>query len=156
MSSSKDLEESEVAARLNLSVLVSRLSLDILNGGLVEVLLSWPLKSFSPSLVSEPVADKVSITGVDQYWDLLQDAWDNTVEWLHPITLEQEVTVDIEVARIIAADFDTKLGLNFTLVQELADPSKCRVAEVVGVLALTTDIIDVLSSLALDHTILDH
>ncbi len=88
MSSSKDLEERKVPTALNFTIFVTVSELDILNLGRVEVLLSWPLKSLSPSLVTEPIADEISVTSIDQDWNLLQNAWDNTVEWFHPVALE--------------------------------------------------------------------
>lgn len=131
VASTEDLEEGEVATALDLTVLVAVVELDVLDTGLVERLRSWPLKSIGPSLVTEPVADEVGVTSVDQHWNLLEDARNQTVEWLHPVTLEQEVAVDIEVAAVVAADLNTQLGLNLLLVQVLADPAKSRVAEVV-------------------------
>ena len=68
-------------------------------------LLAGPLKSLRPGLVAEPVADEVGITSVDEDWDLLQDSRDERVERLHPVTLEEEVAVDVEVARVIAVNF---------------------------------------------------
>merc|ERR1712093_802583 len=124
VTSTEDPKEGEVAAVLDLAVLVTTVKLDVLDIGLVEVLLSWPLKCLGPGLVTEPVADEISITSVDQDWDLLKNAWYETVEWLHPVTLEKEVSVDIEVAAVIAADLNAKLLLNIGLVQELADPAE--------------------------------
>jgi hypothetical protein len=146
VTSTEDLEEGEVATVLDLAVLVTIIKLDILDVGFVEVLLSWPLESLGPGLVTEPVADEIGVTSVDQDWDLLKDAWYETVEWLHPIALEEEVSVDIEVAAVVAADFNAKLLLDIGLVQEVADPAESRVAKVVGILALSTDIIDILAS----------
>jgi hypothetical protein len=137
-------EDIQVSAVLDLSELVTVIELQVLDTGLVEVLLAWPLKSVSPSLVSEPVADKVGVTSVNENWDLLKDSWYETVEWLHPVTLEEEVAVDIKVAAVIIADFNTKLLLDICLVQVLADPAKSRVAEVVRILALATDVVNVL------------
>ena len=56
VSSTVDLHKCEVAAGLNLSKLVSTVELQVLDLSLVEVLLSWPLKGFSPGLVAEPIA----------------------------------------------------------------------------------------------------
>ena len=56
MASPKDLEESEVATVLDLTILVTTAELNVLNLGFIEGLLSWPFKCFSPGLVSEPVA----------------------------------------------------------------------------------------------------
>jgi len=69
------------------------------------------------------------------------------VEWLHPVSLEQEISVNIEVAAVIAADFNAELLLNLFLVQELADPAKSRVAKIAGIFTFAANIIDVLASL---------
>lgn len=115
---------------LDLSELITVVELQVLDIGLVEVLLTGPLESVGPSLVAEPVADEISITGVDEDWDLFEDSWYETVEWLHPVTLEEEVAVDVEVAAVVAANFDAELLLDICLVQEFADPAKSGVAEV--------------------------
>ncbi len=86
----------------------------------------------------------ISITSVDQNWDLRKDARDESVEWLHPITLEKEVSVDIEVAAIVAANFSAKLSLDFLQIQVLGNVTEGRIAQVARVLTLATDIIDVL------------
>jgi hypothetical protein len=147
MSSTKDLKKGEVPAVLDFAVLVTIIELDILNAGLVEGFLTRPLKSLSPSLVPEPIADEVSITGIDQDWNLLKDAWHKAVEWLHPVTLEKEVSVDVEIAAIIAANFGTKLSLDFFLIEIFANIAQSRVAEVARVLALATDVIDILEKI---------
>lgn len=144
MSSTKDTSECEVTTALEGTSLVSTLQLEILGLGGIEILLARPFKSISPCLVSEPVADEISITSIDQDWDLLEDTWYQTVERLHPVTLEEEVSVDIEVAAVIAADFNTEFLLHIGLVQELANPAKGRVAQVAGVFTFTTDIINIL------------
>lgn len=144
VTSTENLKEGEVPTVLDLAILVAIIELDVVDASLVEGLLTRPLKSLSPRLVSEPVADKVGITSIDQNWDLFEDAWHKTVEWLHPVALEKEVSIDIEVAAVIAADFDTKFLLDFLLVQIFADVAKSRIAEVAGVFALATDIIDIL------------
>jgi hypothetical protein len=38
------------------------------------------------------------------------------VERLHPVALEEEVSVDVEIAAVIAADFNTELFLNVSFV----------------------------------------
>lgn len=87
----------------------------------VESLLALPLESVGPGLVSEPVADKVGITSIDQDWDLLEDLGNELLEWKHPISpinitsrqeifenlpvaVEQKVPVDVKVATLKAAD----------------------------------------------------
>jgi hypothetical protein len=140
----EDLEEGEVPAVLDLAILVAIIEFDVLDASLVKGLLSWPLKSLGPGLVSEPIADEVSITSIDQNRDLFENAWHKAVEWLHPVALEKEIAVDIEVAAVVAADFDTEFLLDFLLVQIFADVAKSRITEVAGVFTLATNIIDVL------------
>lgn len=144
MPRTKDLEESKVATVLDLSVLVAIVESDIFDLSFVESFLTRPFECVGPSLVTKPVANEVGITSVDQDWKLLENTWHKTVEGLHPVALEEEIAVDIEVAAVVAADLDSEFLLNIFLVQELADPAKCRVAEIARVLTFTTDIVDIL------------
>jgi len=66
---------------------------------------------------------------------------------LHPVTLEEEVSVNIKVAAVIAADFNAELFLNFLLVQILTDPSKSGIAKIAVVLAFATDVVNVLKGI---------
>jgi hypothetical protein len=66
VSSSEHLQEREISTRLDLAVLVTVVKLNILDISLVEILLAWPLKCFSPGLVAEPVANEISIASIDQ------------------------------------------------------------------------------------------
>jgi len=66
---------------------------------------------------------------------------------LHPVTLEEEVAVDIKVAAVVAADFNTELLLDICLVQILTDPAKSGVAEVVRILTFATDVVNVLQDI---------
>lgn len=142
-----DLHECEVSGGLDLAVLLVSLGKrEVLELGLVEALLAGPLKSLAPSLVAEPVANEVGITGIDEDGDLLEDAGDEAMEGLHPVTLEEEVAVDIKVAALIALNLDAESVHDILLVQVVADPAKSAVAEVAVVLALSTDVIDVLTS----------
>jgi hypothetical protein len=142
----ENLEEGEVSTVLDLAIVVTVIKLDIFDAGLVEILLTRPFKSLSPGLVSEPVADEVGITSIDQDWDLLKNTWHKAVEWLHPVPLEEEVSVDVEIAAVVTADFDAELFLNLSLVKIFADIAQGRVAQVAGILALATNIIDVLGA----------
>lgn len=45
---------------------------------------------------------------IDQHRDLLKDSRYQAVEGLHPITLEQEVPVDVEVAALVTIDLSAK------------------------------------------------
>jgi hypothetical protein len=67
------------------------------------------------------------------------------VEGLHPVTLEKEVAIDVKVARVIAIDLNAECILNVLLIQPAADPAKLLIAEIAGVLALATNIIDILA-----------
>jgi len=143
----EDLHESKVSRGLDLAVLVAVIELEVFDRCGVELLLAGPLKSLSPSLVSEPVANEIGISGIDQYWDLCKNVGDKTVEWLHPISSKQEVSVDIEVARVIPTDFNTKSRADLLLVQVFADPAKGRVAKIAAILALAANVVHVLASL---------
>lgn len=145
MSSGEDPHECEVPARLDSAGLLLA-HRKILCLGRLVVLASVPLELISPGTVTEPVADEVGVTSVYKHWDLLKDAWDQAVEGLHPVTLEQEVAVDVKVARIVRRDLDTKLGLYLLLVEELRDPAERRVAQIRAVFALAAHVVHVLSS----------
>lgn len=77
------------------------------------------------------------------------------MEWLHPITLEQEITVDVKVAALVVGDLGTERLLDVLAVEVLTDPSELGVAEIAGVLALATNIINILSGLLVwaDHSV---
>jgi len=66
VSSYEHLQEREISTRLDLAVLVTVVKLNILDISIVEILLAWPLKCFSPGLVAEPVANEISIASIDQ------------------------------------------------------------------------------------------
>lgn len=107
------------------------------------------MKSASPcSLVISLVMERVRETtySVDQDRHLLQDTGHQAVERHHPISSEQEVSVDIKVATFVAVNFGAKRLHHLRLVEPLADPSELSVAERSTVLALYTDVIGVLSS----------
>lgn len=144
MSRPKHPHECEVPARLECASLLLA-KLEILGLGGIEAALALPLQRLSPGPVAEPVADIIRIAGVDQDWDLLEDAGDEAVEWLHPVALEQEVAVDVEVARVVRRDLSAKCVDHILLVEVLGDPAQRAVAEVGGVLALTADVVDVLA-----------
>src|SRR5690606_28615390 len=104
-----DLHEGEVARGLDLAVLLAGAGeLEVLDLGLVEGLLAGPLEGLGPGAVAEPVADVVGVAGVDEDRDLLEDAGDKAVEGLHPVALEEEVAVDVEVAALVARDLSAQ------------------------------------------------
>lgn len=142
-----DLHEGEVARRLELAVLLlgTRKS-QIRDFSPVERLLAWPLESLGPGLVAKPIADKISITGVDENRDLFENARDKAVEWLHPVALEEEVAVDVKVAAVVGRDLSSKGFHDGLLVQIVADVAQPLIAKVTRVLALATDVVNVLTS----------
>lgn len=129
MAGSVDLDEGEVPGGLDLAVLLT-VSLEGRQLGALEVLVAGPVQLVGPSLVTEPVADEVGITGIDEDRDLLEQARNEQVEGLHPVALEKEVTVDVEVAAVVAVDsLDAEGFHDVLLVEVLVDVSETRVAE---------------------------
>jgi len=45
-----------------------------------------------------------SVTGVDKDRNSLEDAGHKAVERLHPVALEEEIAVDIEIAALVAVN----------------------------------------------------
>lgn len=93
------------------------------------------------------VADEVSVTSVNQDRNFGQNFWHQAVERTHPIALEQEIPVDIKVATVVCHGLNTKSVLDFRLVEIFRNPAERRVAEVARILALATNIVDILASL---------
>lgn len=145
MASTVELHEGKVAAGLDLAVFLALANVEALDLGLVERLLTGPLESLGPGTVAEPVADVVSITSVDEDGDLLEKLGNNAVEGLEPVASEEEVAVDVKVAAVVAVDLGAEGLLDGILVQVVGDPAKSRVTQVAAVLALATDVVDVLS-----------
>lgn len=149
MASLVDLHEAEVTSALDIAILLVSLvrsDLEALCLGLGEVLLARPLKSIGPSLVTEPVADKVGVTSIDENGNLLQKLGHKLVIGLHPVTLHQEVTVDVKVAAVVSANFNAKSLHDFGLVEPLGNVTKSRVAEVAAILTVAADIVDIATS----------
>lgn len=142
-----DAHEGEVARGLDLTILLLATGNgEVIELGLVERLLSGPLEGLSPGLVAKPVADEIGITSIDEDGNLLENFRHEAVERLHPVALEEEVTVDIEVAAVVARDLGAKSVHNLLLVEVVADPAQRAVAQVAAILALAADIIDILAS----------
>ena len=138
--------EGEVTAGLDLTnSLAVTVDLEVLHLSLLVVLGTRPLKRLSPGLVAEPVADVVGITSVDQDGDLLKDTGNDAVERLHPVTLEKEVTVDVEVARLVVGDLSADGLHDLLLVKVALYPVKLIVAKRVAATRLA-NIVDVLAS----------
>ncbi|KAI6772036.1 hypothetical protein HG530_002994 [Fusarium avenaceum] len=144
VASTVDLHESEVTAGLDLAVLLV-LEGEALQIGVAEVLLARPLELVGPGLVTEPVADEIGITSVDENGDLVKNVGDELVERLHPVTGKEEVSVDVHVAAVVAADLSTKSLLDLLTVQVIGDVAKTRVAKVGAVLTLASDVVDILA-----------
>jgi hypothetical protein len=149
-----DLHEGKVSRSFELSSLLI-VDHKALNLGLVEGLLSGPLESFSPGTVSEPVANVISVTGIDQDRDLLEEFDDKFVEWQHPVSIEEEVAIDVKVARLIRRNLGPERRYNILLVEILRDPAHFRVAKVVRIFTLPANVIDIQSGALIraDHSI---
>ena len=53
--------------------------------------------------------------------NFLQDLGNETMDRLHPITLKQEVTVDVKVAAVVSLNLNTKGILGGLQVKEVGD-----------------------------------
>jgi hypothetical protein len=145
VTSSVNLHEGKVTRGLDLAVLLLSVGESQIGDlGPVERLLARPLERLSPSLVSEPVADEVSIASIDENGNLLENAGHKAVEGLHPVALEQKVTVDVEVAALVAGNLNAKSVHDRLLVEIVADPSQSAIAKIAAVLALAANVVDVL------------
>lgn len=142
MAGAVDLHEGEVARGLDLAILLA-FSLEGRELCALEALVSRPLKLVAPGLVAKPVTDEVGITSVDEHWDLLENTGDEQVEWLHPVALEEEVSVNVEVAAVVAVDRLHAQGIHdVLLVEVLVDVAKAWVAEAAS-LAVNTNVVGV-------------
>ena len=144
-----EAHEGEVAVGLNLADLLTNvlvlLNDKILQLGIGELGLAGPLESLRPGLVAEPVADEIGITGVDENGNLLKQARHQAVERLHPVAVEEEVTVDVEVARFVTLSLGADSLPHVLLVEVVADVAHALVAQVGLILALSANIVDVLA-----------
>lgn len=151
MTTAVKTHEGEVAVALDLADLLALVfvvdDLDIFQRKGSVLFLARPFERLGPGLVSEPVADEIGVTSVDEDRDLLKDAGDKTVVGLHPVTMEEEVAVDVKVAGVIAFNFGTDSVADFRLVQVFRDVAHALVAKVALVLTLTANIVHVLSGL---------
>lgn len=129
-------QEGETLSILDLSVLLAISAVDTGDGSVVEGGLAGPVESVGPSLVSEPVADPVGITSVDQNGDLSQNTRDLLVDGLHPVTSVLEVLVNTTIAVLETA---VELGTEGILDALLAE---VLVGVAVDFGSVVTDIID--------------
>lgn len=129
MASTVDLHKSKVARRLDFSILLA-VNLEGRELSALEGLVAWPLELVGPGFITEPVADEVGITSVDENGDLFQDTGHKKVEWLHPVTLEEKIAVNIEVAAVVSIDgLNTKGGHDLPLVEVRVNVAQTRVTE---------------------------
>ena len=149
MSRLVDLHEGQVTRSSDITVVLAILlasygELLHLRGG--EFLVAWPVKSISPGVVAKPVADKVCVASVDEDWNLLENAWNEAVEWFHPVTSKEEVAINVEVAGIKAIDLGTNSFEGCWFVEKLGNRAEAGVTEVAGVFTWSADVVNVLSS----------
>jgi len=74
MSSGKDFHVRKVATGLNMARLLA-IRFKIFHFSRVESLLSRPFKCFSPCVISEEIADIVSVASIDEDGDLGEQSW---------------------------------------------------------------------------------
>ena len=67
------------------------------------------------------------------------------MEWLGPVTVEEEVTVKLAVAALVVRNLSTESLHDLRLVQVRGNPGRLAIAQVLGVLALLTDIVYVVA-----------
>lgn len=150
MATAVETHVGEVAVRLDLADLPASVLIllddDILHLSSGKLRLTGPLKSLSPRLVTEPVANEVGVTGVDEDGDLLEETGHQAVIRLHPVAVEEEVAVDVEVARVIAVNLGAEGLTHALLVEVLAHVAHALVAQVGLILALSANVVDVLAS----------
>ena len=155
VASSVNTHEGQVAGALDGTNLAAvRKERKVLERRLLVVLVAGPLKLVGPGQVAEPVADEVGVTGVDQDGNLRENAGNKTVEGLHPVTLEQEVAVDVHVAGGVVADLSAKGLHDVGTVEVLLNPVELVVAEVAAG-ALGADVVGVHASalVGTDHSV---
>ncbi len=68
------------------------------------------------------------------------------MEWLHPITLEEEIAIDVKIAGVVAIDLHTQRFHDRRLIEPLGNISKLLVAEVTRIFTFSPDVINVLAS----------
>lgn len=136
MASLVNAEESETLGVLDLSVLLSVSAVDTDDGSVVEGGLAGPVESVGPCLVSEPVANPIGITSVDQNGDLSQNTGNLPVDGLHPVTSVLEVLVNTTIAVL---ETTVKLGTKSILDALLA---KVLVGITGNLGGIVTDVVD--------------
>ena len=112
----------------NLLILRSSTKSQIAQRNFIELLLAAPLQRLRPSKVSKPIADEICVAGVDQNGNLVDDVGHDAMEGFHPISGEEEVAVDVEVAGLVAVDFHTERVHDFRLIEVFGDVAKGFVA----------------------------
>ena len=149
MPATKDTHKRKVAFGLELAIVdfvVARIGRhgEVLHWQFSELAVVAPLQCFRPRLVAQPVADEVCVTSVDEHGDLAEEIGDDAVERLHPVAVEEEVAVDVHVARVVGSDFRAESFHHRLLVEILADPAKLVVTEI-AVFAGNADVVWVLA-----------
>lgn len=76
---------------------------------------------------------------------MLQDAGNEPMIRFHPVAIQQEVSVYVEVTRRESIDFGSHCLLDMVSVEVLGNEPELRVTEILGVLAFFTNVIHILS-----------
>ena len=76
---------------------------------------------------------------------MLQDAGYEPMIRFHPVAIEQEVSIHVEVARGVSVDFGSHRLLDLVAVEVLGNEPKLRVTKILRVLAFFTNVIHILA-----------
>lgn len=100
-------------------------------------------------------AESAMTYSVDEHRNLLQQVRNKAVVRLHPVSLEEEVTVDVEVAAVIFGNLSAQSFHDGGFVEIFTDPAKFRVTQVSRILALSANIVNILAStlVGTDHCV---
>ena len=67
------------------------------------------------------------------------------MEWFHPVALQQETSIHVEITAIIAVNFSAQSLEDFGSVEPLGDPAKLLIAQRSTIRAFFADIVRVLT-----------
>ena len=125
-----DTEKGKTLCVLDGAVLLAGASLHVSAGRVAEGVVAGPLESIGPSLVAEPVADEVDVTGVDQHGNLSQDIGHHLLDGQEPVAALAKGRVDLFAAVFEAFDLYSESLQDLGLVEPRLDVVHFLVAEV--------------------------
>lgn len=108
-----------------------------------EFFVVLPRQDVGPCPVTQPVADEILVTGINQDGQILiQKVRHGCVVGLHPVPCKQEVSVDVEITGFVVVDFCTDGFLYIVLVQVVVDILQSWVAQIAAFTFLS-DVVNV-------------